>query len=365
MNLGLRRRHSRGCALSDPTTTPVTPQLEFMPSRQFPEWLAENRLSLCFSTYQAGKLFFIGLQANGRLSVFERTFNRSMGLWSDGQTIWMTSLYQLWRFDNALDAGESHQGYDRLYVPQLAYTTGDIDAHDIAVDDAGRPVFVNTLFSCLAAPSEAKSFRPLWQPNFISRLAPEDRCHLNGLAMESGKPRYVTAVGETDVADGWREKRVGGGIVIDVQANRVVARGLSMPHSPRLHDGKLWLLNSGTGEFGFVDPASGRFESIAFCPGYLRGLCFHGGFAIVGLSQPRESKTFAGLPLDEALLKRNVGPQCALMIIDLKTGATVHWLKIEGVVHELYDVVALPDIQRPMALGLKTDEIRRLLTIER
>lgn len=351
--------------MSDPTTTPVTPQLEFMPSRQFPEWLAENRLSLCFSTYQAGKLFFIGLQANGRLSVFERTFNRSMGLWSDGQTIWMTSLYQLWRFDNALDAGESHQGYDRLYVPQLAYTTGDIDAHDIAVDDAGRPVFVNTLFSCLAAPSEAKSFRPLWQPNFISRLAPEDRCHLNGLAMESGKPRYVTAVGETDVADGWREKRVGGGIVIDVQANRVVARGLSMPHSPRLHDGKLWLLNSGTGEFGFVDPASGRFESIAFCPGYLRGLCFHGGFAIVGLSQPRVSKTFAGLPLDEALLKRNVGPQCALMIIDLKTGATVHWLKIEGVVHELYDVVALPDIQRPMALGLKTDEIRRLLTIER
>jgi len=329
--------------MTDTTTIAATPQLEFMPSRQFPEWLAENRLSLCFSTYQAGKLFFIGLQPNGRLSIFERTFNRSMGLWSDGQTIWMTSLYQLWRFENALQAGETHQGHDRLYVPQLAYTTGDVDAHDVAVDGAGRPLFVNTLFSCLAAPSEAKSFRPSWQPPFISQLLPEDRCHLNGLAMEDGRPRFVTAV---------------------VAANAVVARGLSMPHSPRLHEGKLWLLNSGTGDFGFVEPASGRFESVAFCPGYLRGLWFHGGFAIVGLSQPRENKTFAGLPLDEALAKRNVGPQCALMIIDLKTGATVHWLKIEGIVHELYDVVALPDVQRPMALGLKTDEIRRLLTIE-
>lgn len=352
--------------MSDTTTTAAaaTPQLEFMPSRQFPEWLAENRLSLCFSTYQAGKLFFIGLQPSGRLSVFERTFNRAMGLWADGQTLWLTTLYQLWRFENALTPGEMHQGYDRLYVPQLAYTTGDIDAHDLAVDSEGRPVFVNTLFSCLAAPSEAKSFRPLWQPPFISRLVPEDRCHLNGLAMENGAPRYVTAVGEADVADGWREKRAGGGIVIDVPTGEIVARDLSMPHSPRLYDGRLWLLNSGTGDFGFVEPSSGRFEPVAFCPGYLRGLCFHGRYAILGLSQPRESKTFSGLPLDEALAKRNVGPQCGLMIIDLKTGATVHWLKIQGVVHELYDVVALPDVQRPMALGLKTDEIRRLLTIE-
>jgi uncharacterized protein (TIGR03032 family) len=329
-----------------------------------PEWLAEQNLSLCFSTYQAGKVFFIGLQSNGRLSIFERTFNRAMGLWSNGQTIWMTTLYQLWRFENALQPGESHQGYDRLYVPQVAYTTGDIDAHDVSVDETGRPLFVNTLFSCLAYPSEGKSFRPLWQPGFVSRLVPEDRCHLNGLAMENGRPRYVTTVGESDVADGWREKRVGGGVVIDVEADQVIARGLSMPHSPRLHEGKLWLLDSGTGQFGFIDPASGRFEAVAFCPGYLRGLWFHGRFAIVGLSQPRENKTFAGLPLDDALAKRNATPQCALMIIDLKTGAAAHWLKIEGVVHELYDVVALPGIRRPMALGLKTDEIRRVLTID-
>ena len=350
-------------ALKEPTAA-ATPQLEFMPSRQFPEWLAEHRLSLAFSTYQAGKLFFIGLQPTGRLSIFERTFNRSMGLWSDGQTLWMTTLYQLWRFENALEKGENHQGYDRLYVPQLAYTTGDIDAHDISVDAEGRPIFVNTLFSCLAAPSEAKSFRPLWRPGFVSRLVPEDRCHLNGLAMENGRPRYVTAVGESDVADGWREKRVGGGVVVDVEEDRIVARGLSMPHSPRIYEGKLWLLDSGTGHFGFIEPSSGRFEPVAFCPGYLRGLWFHDRFAIVGLSQPRENKTFAGLPIDDALAKRGASPQCGLMVIDMKSGAAAHWLKIEGIVHELYDVVALAGVRRPMALGLKTDEIRRLLTIE-
>jgi uncharacterized protein (TIGR03032 family) len=349
------------------TDTGPTPQLEFTPSRQFPEWLAENRLSLSFSTYQAGKLFFVGLQPSGRLSIFERTFNRSMGLWSDGQKIWMTSLYQIWRFENALQPGETHQGYDRLYVPQLAYTTGDIDAHDICGSgggESGLPIFVNTLFSCLASPSSTKSFRAVWHPGFISRLLPEDRCHLNGLAVEAGRPRYVTAVGETDVADGWRDKRTEGGIVIDVQENAVVARGFSMPHSPRLHEGKLWLLDSGTGQFGFVELGSGRFEPVAFCPGYLRGLAFHDRFAIVGLSQPRESKTFSGLPLEEALAKRGAAPQCALMVIDLKTGATVHWLKIEGIVNELYDVAALQGIRRPMALGLKTDEIRRLLTLE-
>ena len=128
------------------------PQLEFLPSRQFPNWLAEQGLSLAFTTYQAGKLFFIGVQPNGRLSVFERTFNRCMGLWSNGQTLWMSTLFQLWRFENALRPGEIHDGYDRLYVPQLAYTTGDLDVHDLGVDGDGRPVFVNTLFSCLARP---------------------------------------------------------------------------------------------------------------------------------------------------------------------------------------------------------------------
>jgi uncharacterized protein (TIGR03032 family) len=341
------------------------PKFELLPSRQFPQWLAENRLSLAFTTYQAGKILFVGLQANGRLSIFERSFNRCMGLWSNGQSLWMSTLYQLWRFENALGPGELHDGYDRVFVPQLAYTTGDLDIHDLAIDQAGRAIFVNTLFSCLATTSEAKSFRPLWRPRFVSKLVPEDRCHLNGLAMQDGAPAYVTAVSESDVADGWRDRRTGGGIVIDVRSGEIVARGLSMPHSPRVYNGRLYLLDSGTGRFGSLDTASGAFEEIAFCPGYLRGLAFHGNFAIVGLSQPRrETRTFSGLPLDEALARRSADPICALMVIDLKSGAAVHWLKLEGIVHELYDVIALPGIRRPQAIGLKTDEIRRILTIE-
>ena len=189
----------------------MSPPVEFTPSRQFPEWLAEQKLSLAFTTYQAGKLFMIGLQPDGRLSIFERTFNRCMGLWTDGQVLWMSSLYQLWRFENALPAGEQAEGFDRLFVPQLAYTTGDLDVHDVAVDAAGQPLFVNTLFSCLARSSETKSFKPIWKPRFISALAPEDRCHLNGMAMEEGAPAFVTAVSESDVADGWRDHRADGG----------------------------------------------------------------------------------------------------------------------------------------------------------
>ncbi len=86
-------------------------------------------------------------------------------------------------------------------------------------------------------------------------------------------------------------------------------------------------------------------------------------FAIVGLSKPRENKTFTGLALDDNLAKTDSEPRCALMVIDLNTGDIVHWLRIDGVVEELYDVVALLGAVRPMALGFKTDEIRRTISV--
>ena len=345
----------------------VAPPFEISASRQFTSWLAEQRLSLAFTTYQSGKLFLLGLNADGRLSVFERTFERCMGLCAtaDAQTIWMSSLYQLWRFENALPPGVvAPEGYDRLYVPQFGSTTGDVDAHDIALDGDGLPVFVNTLFSCLAAPSESHSFRVVWKPRFISKLAAEDRCHLNGLAMENGAPRFVTAVSASDVHEGWREHRRGGGIVIDVTSGEVVARGLSMPHSPRVVDGRLFVLNSGAGEFGAIDLASGRFEPVCFCPGYARGLAVHGHFAIIGLSACREQRTFSGLPLDEALAKREATARCGLMVVNLRTGDVVHSVNIAGVVCELFDVAVLAGVRTPSALGFKGEEIRRTITIQ-
>lgn len=342
----------------------AAPQLELTGSRQLPNWLAEQRVSLAFTTYQAGKLFFIGAQSDRALSIFERTFNRCMGLCASGNTLWMSSLVQLWRFENVIPAGTTHEGYDALFVPQLAYTTGDIDIHDIAVDDTGGPIFVNTLFGCLARPSVTHSFRPVWRPPFLSKLAPEDRCHLNGLALRDGHAAYVTATSKSDVADGWRDRRTSGGCVIDVGSGAVVVDGLSMPHSPRWYRDKLWLLDSGSGWFGWVDPARGVFERVCFCPGFARGLSFVGDFAVVGLSKPRDNKTFADLALADELTKRDADPRCGLQVIDLRTGDAVHWLRIEGVVSELYDVVPLPGIRRPMALGFVSDEIRRMLTIE-
>jgi uncharacterized protein (TIGR03032 family) len=359
------------------------PWLNVQGSRHFLDWLSEMRMSLALSTYQTGKVFFVGRKQDMGLAVFERTFNHAMGLWAspDGRTVWLSSKFQVWRFEQAAaavvpyrpaatdgdDAGIpawSERGYDVAYVPRVGYTTGDIDLHDIAVAADGRVIFVCTLFGCLATLSERASFQPLWRPPFLSALVPEDRCHLNGLAMRDGRAAFVTVVADCDVADGWRDRRHDGGCVIDVGSGEIITRGLSMPHSPRWYRGKLWLVNSGSGEFGSVDLATGRFDPIAFCPGYLRGLAFVGDYAVVTLSKPRHV-TFHGLALDEQLQKRGAEPQCGLQVIDLRTGTIAHWLRLDGsLVTELYDVVVLPGVRQPMALGFKTNEIERLLLVD-
>jgi len=348
---------------SDAAVSEPAVKLELQTSRQFPNFLAEQNLSLAITTYQAGKLFLIGLRPDGRLSVFERTLERCMGLCATPTTLHVATLYQIWRFQNVLAPGTLHQEHDTLFAPRMSWVTGDLVVHDLALLPDGRPIFANTLFSCLATVSDQDSFIPVWKPPFISRLAAEDRCHLNGLAMRDGQPAFVTVVGRSDVADGWREHRRDGGCVIDVASNEVVATGLSMPHSPRLRDGRLWLLNSGTGEFGWIDIASGRFEPVAFCPGYMRGLSFIGDFALIGLSLPRDNRTFNGLPLNEALVARGAEPRCAVLVIDLRTGDAVHWMRFSGVVQELYDVAAIPGVRRPSAVGFRSDEIRRVITI--
>ena len=173
--------------------------------------------------------------------------------------------------------------------------------------------------------------------------------------------RYVTVVAATDTVDGWRERRRDGGCVLEVPSGRVVASGLSMPHSPRVYRGRLWLMESGTGHLGSVNPATGAFERLAFCPGYLRGLAFSGDYAVVGLSRPRHDRTFTGLALDDELTRRGAAAECGLHVIDVRTGAVAHWLRLDGPVSELYDVAVLPGAVRPMALGFKTDEIQRLV----
>ncbi len=334
-------------------------EMQLSPSRTFAAWLSDKGASLAFTTYQANKLFLIGADpATGRLSVFERSFERCMGLGYAHGRFWLASLYQLWRFENFLADGETKDGYDAAFVPIEGRTTGDVDVHDVHhVPGHDSPIFVVTRFNCLARLDTVHSFAPLWTPPFIDRIAAEDRCHLNGLAMRDGKAAYVTCVSQSNIAGGWREHRRDGGVIIDVPTNEIITSGLSMPHSPRWHDGALYALQSGTGEFGRIDLASGAFEPICFLPGFARGVSFLGRHAIIGVSRPRE-KTFEGLALDARLSTAGVSPRCQLAVINLDTGDIEHTLNVEGPVQELYDVAAIEGYRKPMALGFKTNEIR-------
>ncbi|MBY0475596.1 MAG: TIGR03032 family protein [Nitrosomonas sp.] len=261
--------------------------------------------------------------------------------------------------ENRLAQGEQHQGSDRLYVPSQSYTTGDLNVHDVVVTQAQQILFINTDFSCLATLQAGFSFAPVWKPPFITKLAAEDRCHLNGLAMQDDQPMYVTACSATNEAAGWRNHRMDGGVVMHIPSNEIIATGLSMPHSPRWYQGKLWLLNSGTGELGYLDDH--KFVSVTFYPGFVRGLAFWKNYALVGLSQLR-SKTFTGLTLETRLSDQNMTAQCGLAVIDFNTGNLLHALHIGGVVEELFDVVVLPDVRQPMVIGFQDDDIDRLIS---
>ena len=333
------------------------------------DWLQQQAVSLAFSTYRANRLIFVGRGDTGRLKLHERLFDRPMGLHlheqAGVQSLWMASRCQLWRFDNLLDAGQTHEGGDRLFVPAASFTTGDVNAHEIATTRDGQPLFVNTAFSCIATVQPGCSFAPIWQPPFISKLMADDRCHLNGMALIDGQPSWATACGTRDTPAGWREHRAGGGVLLHIPSNSIAVTGLSMPHSPRWHQGKLWLLNSGAGELGYIDSGNGgdRFVPLCFLPGFARGLAFVGNTAIVGLSKLR-SPQFTGLPLEQRLHDLGLpGGCCGLRVIDLTTGAILHSLDLPEPIDELFDVVVLPDTKQPRALGLQGEDIHCLVKL--
>jgi uncharacterized protein (TIGR03032 family) len=343
------------------------PRVEYSQSGGFVGWLGRVDVSLMVSSYQSGLLYCLGRNPQGGLHVHQAAMPKPMGIaWEGEGRLTLAGGMQILRFENVLSPQERiNQTFDACFVPRRVHTTGAVDAHDVGVDVEGRVIFVNTRYNCLATLSDRHSFTPIWQPPFIDRIVDEDRCHLNGLAMRDGRAAYVTAVSRSNTVDGWRDRREGGGVVIEVETGRIVCEGLSMPHSPRWHAGQLWLLNAGTGELGVVEglegPEPGRFKPLAFCPGFLRGLAFAGGHAIVGLSKPRY-KRFEGLALDRRLQEADSAPWCGIQIIDLKTGACVEWFRIDGDVAELYDVAVIPGFATPMAVSLGTPELANLIT---
>lgn len=327
-------------------------------------FLAAQNISLAFTSYQTGRLYLIGHGKDGKLALHEAVYPQAMGVCGDANRLYLGTLTQLVRLENVLAANQlANEVHDKVYVPRNMQTLGNVDFHEIGIRENGVVVFVNTRYSCLAEPSLTHSFRPIWKPEFISKLAPEDRCHLNGLAMVKGRPKYVTAVCKSDVIDGWRDRRKDSGIVIDIESDTIVAEGLSMPHSPRWYDKKLWLLNSGTGELGWIDQKKKSFNPVAFGPGFLRGLAFHNNHAVVGLSKPRHGR-FEGLELDQRLEDKDADAWCGLQIISLSSGDVVQWLRFDGAITEMFDVCVLPGVKNALTLGPNSNEIRDFITIE-
>ncbi|MBT9314840.1 TIGR03032 family protein [Leptothoe spongobia] len=314
-------------------------------TNNFPVLLNHLGISLIVSTYQAGKVVLI--RADGAtLNTHFRVLQKPMGLATDnnGRMAIGTSAH-IWEFRNVPAAAsklDSSGKYDACFLPRNIHVTGDIDIHEMAWGHEGL-WFVNTRFSCLCTQDPDHSFVPRWRPYFVSAYAPEDRCHLNGLELVDGSPKYVTALGTTNTAGGWRENKADGGILMDVTTNDIIVHGLSMPHSPRWYRNQLWVLESGKGNLALVDVSTGKIEPLIQLPGFTRGIDFYGPLAFVGLSQVRESAVFSGLPLTEQLTERT----CGVWVINIETQEILAFLKFEDAVQEIFSVQVLPNIQFP------------------
>jgi uncharacterized protein (TIGR03032 family) len=311
-----------------------------------PALLARLRLSVLISTYQTGHLIVLAAR-QGRLVLTFHQFERAMGIAVKPGTIAVCTRKEVWFLRDAPDIAAKLQPsgcHDACFLARTTHFTGDIQTHESAWV-GGEFWVVNTLFSCLAALHPSYSFAPRWRPPFVSALRPEDRCHLNGLAVADGQPRYVTALAETDAPAGWRAVKHRGGCLIEVPSGRLLARGLSLPHSPRMVDNQIYFLQSGEGRLDVADAQNGQVTEVAPLPGVTRGLAIQGGFAFVGLSRARP--TLEGVPI----VAQRDQLRCGLWVVDLRTGAVAAHLEFLTGVEEIFDVQVLPGIVFPYVSG--------------
>lgn len=318
--------------------------------------LVKEQSTLAITTYQASRIILFRATPEGRLSALLREYDQPMGVAVDSKQMAIATRNQVVCLKNATDIGvqlEPQGTHDACYLPRQSYFTGDIRGHEIGWDRSGQLHLVNTRFSCLCRLAEDYSFISTWKPPFISTLTPDDRCHLNGVAFDDEGPKYVTALGATDEPEGWRERRVDGGILMDVTSNEVIASGLCMPHSPRIYDDRLWVLNSGCGQLLTIDPNTGDKQIVAQLPGFTRGLTFIGGYAFVGLSKIRETSTFGGVPIAENI--DNL--RCGIAMVNLASGEFNIAIDFEAGVTELFDVQSISGVRFPALMGTNQEAI--------
>jgi uncharacterized protein (TIGR03032 family) len=333
-------------------------EVRYRHSPSFVDVLRERNCSLLVSTYQAGKLLAIGV-ADDRLHFSFHNFDQAMGIAIGPRRIAMGAKGQIWFLDNNRQLAQSLEPsgrFDDCYLARSAHVTGGIHCHEIAWSGDGGPDdelwVVNTLFSCLATLHPEYSFVPRWRPPFITDLAGEDRCHLNGLALEEGRPRFVTMLAASNDPAGWRPTKTTSGLVFDVLSNETISQGLSMPHSPRMYQRHLWVLNSGLGTLETIEVETGRRSVIASMPGYTRGLSFDGPYAFIGLSRVRETAVFGGLPIAE----KQAALKCGIGVVDLRSGRPVASLEFETGVEEIFDVQVLAGCRCVAICGPRPDQ---------
>ncbi len=336
-----------------PSIAELTQELNFSStcSSNFPAVLAGLKLSLVVTSYQAHKLFFIRSNGNS-IDVNFKNFARPMGLAVSAGQITLGTLHQVWRFrrcDDALQGVEQSQA-DACYVPDACHTTGLINIHDIAYGNNGLWV-VNSAFSCLATLEPGYNFTPQWKPDFISALVPEDRCHLNGMAMRDGEPAYVTTFSQVDTRRSWREGAKHQGTLIDVQTGELKLNNLMMPHSPRCYQGYVYFCESGYGLVRRYDPKTAEVVDVIKLPGFTRGMDFYGPLMFVGLSKTRQSGVADPAPITQEFAETFSGIWC----INLADHSVVGYVRFEGNIDQIYDVAVLAGAVYPELL-LPDDE---------
>ena len=351
-----------------PVRTPMPPPepvaFNYAQSDSFAPLLSQLGISLLVTTYQANKLLVIR-EHQGGLSILVRSFERPMGLAVDPRRISLGTRDQVWTFRNAPDLApqvEPVGAHDACFIPRSSHVTGDIGVHEVAwAGEANDELWlVNTRFSCLCTLDDNYSFVPRWRPPFITEMAAEDRCHLNGLAIVDRQPRYVTALGQTDTRGGWRAARARGGVVMSVPDGRVIADGLCMPHSPRWHQNSLWVLESGTGRLQRIDPASGvRHVVTDGLKGFARGLGIFGPYAFIGLSKIRATSAMDGVPL----AARREELKCGVAVVDLRTGGVIAAVDFETAVEEVFDVQVLVGNCFPEVLGFQKETVQNTFVV--
>jgi uncharacterized protein (TIGR03032 family) len=320
-------------------------------SEDLPALLTELRASVLISTYQTGHLVVVAAR-QGRLVLTFHQFERAMGIAVKPGTLAVCTRKEVWFLRNAPDIAAKLQpagDHDACFLARTSHFTGDLETHEAAWVGSEFWI-VNTLFSCLAALHPHYSFAPRWRPPFVSTFHPEDRCHLNGLALVNGHPRYVTALAETDSPAGWRAVKHNGGCLIEVPSGRLLVRGLSLPHSPRVDSDQIFFLHSGEGRLDVADPRTCQVSAVAPVPGVARGLALHGGYAFVGLSRARP--TLEGVPV----VAQRDQLRCGLWVVDLRTGAIAAHLEFTTGVEEVFDVQVLPGILFPYVSGPAADQ---------